>query len=325
MALLIDRHSFWNTIATFELVPFTQTEAWYNYVYASRPEDCLFFVNDPNKPTIACVAFRKRILGLTLLQVEGLCIKNNQLSSASIRSFLQALLENRPEVLECNFNQPQSVKLEVALRQVGYTRPLASFSSRLSLWIPLDKNIQYNQNWKRNLKRAQSFDLFFEVVQNPSDKEVDEFYSMYQNLQEHKGFRFSLNKKDIAALLSDSTFKLAKVKDTSGTTLCSIMYHQIKQHAGLLHATKIEEAKESGATFYMYQQLFAQLAHEGVRWFDMEKLVPSTDSRNSVFQFKNGIKGEYVYYLGEWAWYKRPFYRYLMYWIKKVRMKKVEI
>ena len=57
----------------------------------------------------------------------------------------------------------------------------------------------------------------------------------------------------------------------------------------------------------------------------MGRIVPShLLNLKGVFDFKDGIHGEYVIYNGEWSWYKKQYYRPLIYFVKKYLLKKRE-
>lgn len=325
MSIVVSKETYFKSLKNFEQVPYTQTSGWCDYVACTKPDSTLFLMDSPSCPSIACQGQEKKRLGKKMLLVEGLCFRSQNISSKTIKAFLEEIIRLHYDMIELTLNQPYFPELEIGIRQAGFLRPVGCFLSSLSLWIDITTPVDYNQNWKRNLKRAHSLPLLFEPIESPTEKDRDQFLSMYSELQKDKGFSHRLTKKELSAMLCSTSFQLAFVKDSKGIPLSCILYHIVGTHAGLLYAAKSEAAKETGATFYMYEQLFAYLSQRGITCFDMEKLVPSTHSKNSVFLFKNGIKGRHVTYSGEWAWYKKSHYRPLLYFVKKYLMKKDEV
>lgn len=326
MEIISNKKTYFSLLENFRYVPFSQVEAWYDAFERVKPGSMLLIADRPDNPLISCIAHEKKFFGKRMLLIEGICLRYEEFSSKTMKDFFSGITQLGYDMVELNLNQPYHSECEIGLRQSGYLRPIGMFSSTLSLWIPLQaEGIRYSQNWKRNLKQAHEESLVFEVLTSPAEDAADLFLRMFDTLQKDKGFSFHLSKKELMALLASSDFNLAFVKDRAGKVLSSILYHQTNAHAGLLHAAKEESAKTSGATFFMYEQLFAHLAKQGIEHFDMEKLVPGTDSRNAVFLFKNGVKGKHVVLQGEWAWYKKSYYRPLMYLVKKYLLKKKEV
>lgn len=325
MGIIADKARYFEAIQCFEVVHYTQTSGWYDYVSCVKPDSTLFLLDDLSRPEIACMAQEKKFLQKKMLLIEGVSCRHTEVASKTIREFFVNIVRLDYDLVELNINQSYAVEWEIGLRQAGFLRPVGAFSTTLSLLVSLQEEIVYNRNWRRNLKQAHSQDLRFETIQTPAKEDVKVFLSMYKALQADKGFYFDLPENGLWALLSSPGFELCNVRDQQNKILSSIVYYTTGAEAGGLYAAKVEDSKDTGATFYMYEQLFRHLASRGYDLFDMAKLAPATHSKNSVFLFKNGIKGRYVTYLGEWSWYRKKYDRILMYFVKKYLMKKQEV
>ncbi len=322
---IIDKNKFFEITKQFEYVPYTQTEAWHAHFVGHKNDSFAFFVDDEHKPKIACVAHVKKALGLKMLLLEGECLLVKTYKSSLIKSFYETMTSLNYDMIEIVSNYPYNSEFEVGIRRAGFLRPVGSFSMPLSNWINLQEDIKCNSNWTRNFKKSQAFDLDFELVQRPSLDIVKSVVFFYNKFSSEKGLSHLLVVESINKLLQSDSFSVGLVKNKEKEILSFIIIHNTKKHAGLLYAASGDKSKDSGATFFMYTELFKVLKEKGLNTFDMEKLVPSTHSTDGVFLFKDGVKGIRTVYNGEWSWYKKSIYRPLMYFVKKWMFKKREV
>lgn len=320
---IISQNEFFEITKQFKLVIFSQTEGFLT-LYESIAGKVIFLVDSKENPQIACFGHIKKALGLTLLLVEGPCIKYLEYKASLIKKFYEGFHSLGFDMIEINSCLKYNFEYEFGIRRAGFLRPVGNFSIPLSNWIDLKEDLSYDSNWKRNLKKAKEGNLFFQVKEKITEQEALELSNFYNNFCKEKGIEHFLHKNHLYRLLNSGNFSLATVNDLKGIT-SFIIFHHVNKHAGLYYAAKNNEAKQTGATFFMYDKLLVFLKNNGYDTFDMEKLQPSTHSTDGVFLFKNGIKGEHVLYNGEFSWYKKQIYRPLMYLVKKYIMKKPEI
>lgn len=325
MQIIQDKEQYFSLIQDFEYVPFSQSEGWYQFHNCMKPDSIIFLIDNIELPNLACYGHVKTLLGVKMLLIEGECRRHLAINAKIITQFFRDIQSLGYDIIETVSNSPYEVNYEIGFRQAGYLRPVGLFSMPLSLWVNLSNEIRFNDNWKRNLKLASKADLSFQIIENPGDDEIRLFFELYKELIADKQIGHNLSISQISALLTSSDFGFATVRSSADEILSAIIFHKSARHAGLLYAAKSSLAKECGATFFMYKELFIDLQEKGFEIFDMEKLVPSTHSTNNVFLFKQGVRGKYIFYNGEWSWYKRPIYRPLMYFVKRFIMKKREI
>jgi hypothetical protein len=322
---LIDKKLFFQIISEFKIVTFHQSEGWLAFCNYEVNGKIIFLVDDISNPQMACFAHVKKAFGLKMLLIEDLCIKSSQYNYSGIQDFYNSIICLDFDIVEVNCILKYNSNYEIGIRRAGFLRPLGTFSVPLSNWINLQDQIRYNNNWKRNLKKANEHNLFFQVINKPSIDVVNQIINLYNQFTLEKGFSHRLNFIPTFKMLQSEDFSLGMVFNDKNEISCAIIFHHHAQHAGLLYAARRKSAKEIGSTFFMYDQLFKHLKAESFQTFDMEKIQPSTHSTDGVFLFKNGIKGEHVLYNGEWSWYKRKAYRPLMYLVKRYLMKKHEL
>ena len=323
--VLTDKISFFNFTQHFDVVPYTQTEGMYEFHARSGINKIKFFVNKADQPTIACFAHEKSFGPIKMILIEGECFADStKITLDDIRRFYKDLTLSGYDIVEVCSNSFYKFEYETALRQAGYLRPVGQFSMPTTKIIDLTSEVSYTRNWNQNIKKANKNELIFEPVTDIKLSDCTDFVKIYTEMTSRKDLVNSLSAEQFYALCSTGQFYLYFVihgnKRIAGTII-----HQRNSHAGSYYAATGNEALKLSASFFMYCSLLDYLKKNKFETFDMEKLVPSTKSVNSVFEFKNGIIGTFVPLNGEWSWYKKPYYRPLMYFVKKYLMKKREL
>lgn len=329
MVVLKNKEKFFAITEKFEYVPYTQTEGWYNYLACTQPkpsEKFIFLIDNTDNPAIACFGFIMKFGWLKMLVIEGECLKSLPINRKTIQSFYEEITKLNFDFVEINSHSHYTPEFEIGIRKADYLRPAGLFSNHLSKLIDLRKPIEYGENWKRNIRRAKKYGLIFNFIENPSAYDINIFIDLYKKLLDKKKFsNQSFNIKQINQLLNTNYIKLAIVSDINENVISVMIFSQINYHGQSIFSATMQEAKSTGAAFLMYVQLFEYLKNKGLLFFDMGRLASSSlPSLKGVFDFKDGIYGEYVIYNGEYSWYKKQFYRPLMYFVKKYLLKKRE-
>lgn len=318
---IVSKQKYFEIITNFERVPYALNQGWLEFCYPNHSERVLYLVDSVENTQIACFAHIKKALTLKMLLVEGPCLKSKNYNSNLIKDFYEGLSALEFDIIEIISNTSYRFEFEIGMRQAGFLRPAGSFYSSISNWINLQEELKFNSNWKRNLKKSQNFNLNFTLISQPTEQQIAEFVRFYNHFTVEKGFAHQLAEASCKRLFAHNSFALGLVQNSENELTAGIIIHHHFKHAGLLYAAKNEQAKENGATFFMYKALLTKLEEMGYETFDMEKLAPSTHSTNGVFLFKDGIKGERTLYNGEWSWYKKEMYKPLMFFVKKYLFK----
>jgi hypothetical protein len=257
--------------------------------------------------------------------IEGECLKKNNVSREIIHSFFEGITKLGFDFIEVSSIAIYNPEYEIGIRTAGYLKPVGTFSIHLSKVIDLQKEIAFSGNWRRNLKKTEKQPLQFEVIENASSHDIKTFLDLYSNLLADKKFQHNILPAQLEYLLAYPRFKLAVVKSNSDETHAVFIFFTDGTNAVSLFTAKSKEAKDNGAMFFVYARLLEYLQQTGHSCFDVGRLVPSvTKELGGVFDFKDGMKGEYVIYNDEWSWYKKNSYRTIIYFVKKFLMKKRE-
>jgi len=322
---LTDRESYFQLIKSFDITPFTQSEGWYQMHSYYHPDRIIFLINNVKNPTIACFAHVKKWLGIKMLLIEGECYKNEESENViQIRNFYNDIIQSGFQIVEVSSNTPYHFDYETAMRQAGFMRPVGLFCLPSTKIIRLDKQIEYNKDWRRNIKKANEYNLWFEKIDKVANDESNNFIRIFREMIERKSLSQPFNKDQIIKLCSTGEFQLYFVVK-SEQRVASVIIYKFKNFAIPIYSASNSTARQTSASYFMYDELFKHLKSENIDIFDMDKLLPSTEGVNNVFYFKNGINGTHIQLNGEWSWYKKPIYRPMMYFVKKYLMKKREI
>lgn len=323
MRRISDKQEFFELIKPFEIVPHSQYEGRYNYQALYHQERFSFFCNHDD--TIACFGYERRFLGVRLLWIDGECYRTKKdVQAKQITAFYNELRSFGFDIIEVVSNVPYNFEYEKAMRQAGFLRPIGQFSMPLTKIIDLQKELDYVGNWKRNLKKADKNALSLLPCLQPTPKECEEFSLLYNKMIDRKGLGRQISSEQFFALCRLGDYRMYFVEH-EGKKVAGTIIHQRNSYAGSWFAATLEEGLHLSASFFMYREMMLDLKARGYLYFDLEKLVPSVKSVDKVFQFKDGIKGEYQQLNGEWAWYKNSLLRLLTYFLKKYIMRKREM
>jgi hypothetical protein len=332
---IIDKDTFFEITKKFALVPYSQTRGIYEMHALSGVGRIIFFVNDIENPTIACMGFVKKCLGLKMLIIEGECYaeapdfeneKKIHRYFTALREFYRELKSMNYDMIEIQSNVAYDFRYEIALRQAGFLRPVGQFSMPMTKIVDLTSEISYDENWRRFIRKSLRNDLKMEVIHEISPKDCADFIELQNALNERKKLSVNFSAAQIQALCSDKNFQLFfALYGEQRVAALIVCKDKNKRRVHLNNVASNALALRTFASFFIYNELINYLKKAGYKSFDLEKLVPAEDGVNSVFKFKDGIKGKYEVLNGEWAWYKKNSYRPAMYFIKKYLMKKREL
>lgn len=303
---------FYEHVAHFAYVPYTQSKAWIQSTLLQAPHPVACFIDDD----IACIGLVRRCLGISWLLIEDECLRSSTIKPAARTTFYRAIIASGYDIVETNNRQIYLPEYEIAMRQAGFLRPIGSFSCQLTNNIPLTQPLSFNENWRRNLRKADANELTLRYVSQPTEQDISDYMQLYSEMTLHKKIGTPFTHESIRILLSSNQFRLYFVEHNHAP-ISAIVVHTCGQHAGLLYAANSAKANELAAGAFMYRETIQQLAAEGFTSFDMEKLVASTHSTNSVFLFKQGIRGQLTALNGEWSYYRHTWLGIIMFLLKK--------
>jgi Uncharacterized protein involved in methicillin resistance len=329
----INKIQFFDILDNLGVVPFTQSRGYVEMLDSGKSECFVFYTDNISTPTFALCGRVSVFAGKKMLSIEGECYnekpdfesrKASQKFISKLQEFYSNLTKDGFDIVEIQSNTQWNFGFETALRKAGFLRPVGQFSMPVTRIIDLKKDIEYDRNWKRNLAKAVENNLISEIITHPQAKDISDFCSIYNNMGKRKKLAM-LSEKSIASLLDDSTFRILFVKQ-GGERIAAIIFYIHNNVSTGVYAASSEKALATRASCFMYMSMFEHLTIQGCEFYDMAKLLPSSDdSIGKVFQFKNGVEGADLILNGEFAWYRKSYMRVTMYFVKKIILKKREL
>jgi len=322
----IDKNTFFDITENFSYVPYTQSRGWWAFHSIKDENRFMFFVDSTEKPQIACMGHIKKFLSLKMLQIDGECFFDGKnIDSKKIREFYKEITQKGFDMIEIQSNTKWNFNYEIALRQAGFLHPIGQFSMPVTKIIDLTQEIIYDENWRRFIRKSLKNNLTMEVIDTITKKDCMDFIQLQNALNERKKLSINYSTVQIFALCSDRKYQLF-FATYNGQRVAALIVHKNEKtkHVHLNNVASNDIARQTSASYFIYFTMLQYLQKNGYLSFDLEKLIPAVDGVNNVFKFKNGIVGEYQRLNGEFSWYKRSYYRHLMYFVKKYLMKKRE-
>ncbi|RBP27057.1 hypothetical protein DFR65_1116 [Oceanihabitans sediminis] len=303
-------------------IPFTQSEGWYKQQLQQKG-NIVFFVDSK---TDSNIAFWGKVQNIPFTQNKILFVNGETISQdineKKIRSFYKKLLELNYTAIEFNSNSEYNIDYEIGLRRAGFVRPIGLFSCPLTINFQVSEEFRFDNNWKRNVKKAIAAELQFKEIKNTSTEIVLDVISMFKEMADLKNLGYQLEEDSLTSLLKSHDMRLFMVYDKLGTPIAARIVHDNKPFASDIYAANSIEARDTGATYFIMQSIFEVLKKENYKEFDFGRIPPSNHATDSVYVFKNASRGKKIQYNGEWSFYKNHLIEILMFFYKNFKLKK---
>lgn len=298
--MIIDRQRFFEIQKSFNFVPFNQTEAWLETTANSN--DIVFFVDSEDNPNICCWGrlFERSFLGFHLM-IDGLSI--NSFSIKIIRDFFQNIVKNGYSLIEVSDIGYYNPNFEIGIRQAGFIRPLLNLSP-LTLLVNLKEDFQFHRDWRRNIRKANSNNISFKVIDKPSIQDCEVFTTLFNQLKYRKGLSFNIEPETLYNLLVSDEFKLFFTTGESNQTFSARVVYITKKLAYDVYAANSDEGIRNGAAYYIQENILYYLKDNGVEAFDYGRIPPSADEMNNIYIAKSYSGGVPMQYNGQWVFNK---------------------
>lgn len=303
-------------------IPFTQSEAWYKYLKTYNTTFA-FFVDDEKDTKIATWGRIQKIpiIGGCILRLDGESYQP-EVNEKIIKSFYSELSRLNYRAIEVNSNNNYVIDFEIGIRRAGFVRPYSLVACPLSIEIDLQSDFNFDNNWKRNVKKALSHNLVFEELTNITDNVLSDIILMFQEMADLKQLTYSLEHDSLKNLLTSKGIRTFWVTDKNSKPIAARIIHEHNNYLTDVFAANSIAARDCGATYYMMDSLLKLFKEEGKVYFDFGRIPPSNHATDSVYIFKNASRGRKIQYNGEWVFYKNKWVEYLMFVYKQFIVKK---
>jgi len=322
MIQIKDATHFFEIQKKIKKIPFTQSRGWYNSELHKNHE-ILFFVDDEKDVNIAFWGRAQRIpfSKKKILLINGEAISNST-SEKLIRKHYQKLTSLDFVGFELNSVNEYRVDFEIGIRRAGFIRPISFFACPLTISFQVQEEFRFDNNWKRNVKKAIDSELEFEEIKIVSDANIQAIVSMFKEMAELKNLGYQLEATSLKTLLDSPEMRLFIVYNKDKKSVAARIVHDNKPFSSDVYAANSMEARDNGATYFIMQNIFETLKEEKYTEFDFGRIPPSNHATDSVYVFKNASRGDKIQYNGEWSFYKNRRLEILMFFYKLLKLRK---
>lgn len=208
----VDRNKFFELQKRLEIIPFSQSEEWYEHSYEDSTERMRFFVDSLEQPRIMAFGYlrSRRFLGRRL-SIEGVS-KAADCTSEHIRLFFNGIMEEGFDVIYVSDIDEYDPNFEVGIRRAGMKRPMGIHLCPMSLIVDLQKPFKFHRNWRRNVKKAHENGCKFTMIENPRIEDAKEFVRLFGELKERKSLHFSLSAEKLMPLFIQGRYKMSIIE-----------------------------------------------------------------------------------------------------------------
>jgi len=309
--MIVSKQEFFKAQQRLENIPFNQTEEWFEKC-GFNESHCLFFIDDLSNPHIGCwgLIFNRKFIGKQLT-ISGESYKNI-ITSHNIRDFYLKIISYGYNIIEITSLQFHDIKFEIGIRRSGFLRPMISTLSPLTLAISTSENRKTHKTWNKNLRLAVTANLTFKCIENPTIEEIKIFCDIFEELQELKKLDYSLSVNSMINFFNSGKYKLFFVCNKEGKPICGRIIYVYGKNSYDVHAANSEEARETGAAYFIIDEIIKYLYTCGVENFDYGMIAPSSNDMDQVYRAKSYSGGVAKLYNGQWVYYKSKKIEYLI-------------
>jgi len=305
-----------------DYTPF-QSYAWGEYRRGLGWQPCRWaaFNERGEIVTMLSGSLRRYPLGFGLVWSEGGPVGD---ISACDDSLYQAIKQSTGlKRVYCRFRCDRARVVDDALKlsAQGWNRSWFNLTPNYSMSLDLSKDEKAtlaacDQNWRRNLRRANEGNLSVTEWLNPR---VDEVLAVYASMQTLKGLDEQLGRSEIEHLLKNfkDNLVLYRCDDEQGQLVSLLGWLAFGKRAWAVFWATSEQGRKVHASFAIFWALVQHCRGLGLLSCDLAGIDPVRN--HGVYRFKKATGALPLEYLGEWDWATSPWLRVAGNWAIKRR------
>jgi len=295
-----------NLYQSFEWGVVQSAKGWvpYNFVLHSDDGDAL----------LAVQILSKKRFGLTIIWIPGGVAGNIKYLDEDFRSTIKYHLKTYFLYIRCNMQVQVENKSIGVMLDNGWTKPLKKITSEKSILVNVaaDQETRLHsasKNWRHNLRRAQKRSSKVKRVWRPN---INELLNLYTEMESQKNLppQFAKSQLKIMFEVMGDNLIYYECRDNNNN-LIAIRAIAVTNNMGLdLLAASNYVARKQYSTYAIIWELFNELKSRGVKVFDFGGVDP--ENNPGVYNFKKGVGGVEVDYLGEYEWASNRLFKHLI-------------
>jgi len=210
----------------------------------------------------------------------------------------------------CRFRCDRQRRVEDSLRlsAIGWNRSWFNLTSNFSMTLDLTQDEKRTlalceQNWRRNLRRANEANL---TVRQWLDPNVDEVLSVYSSMQAAKGIAEQHSREEVEQLLTNFKRQLVlyRCDDMNGELVSLLGWVVFGNRAWAVFWATSEQGRTLNASYMTFWALVQHCQRLGLESCDLAGIDPIRN--HGVYRFKKATGATPLEYLGEWDWATSP-------------------
>jgi len=314
--LEVDKELFFKIQEQMDYVSHMQGRGELESQILEQGKPVVYFVNDQENPKMCCWGeiSHKPVIG-KMLRIYGEA-GNGKLNSSEVKKFYEQLVEyvgKKYAFILVSSDNLYDVNYEIGIRQAGFVRPMKLSLCPLSILLDFENEKPRKKSWKYQLAQAKRMDLQFKVIETPDESDIKMFVDMYAEMAQTKRMNYRHRQECIAALLKDPAYRLFVMYTPEGKPLAAHIDYFHQKWAYHISSANSNLAREMrGTTHLLMENVFEWMKGQGVQYYDMGRIGPSTGNMNSVYEFKKYSGGEPIQYNGEWIFINKAWVEYLL-------------
>lgn len=295
-----------------------QSFAWAEYRRALGWEPCRWAAFNERGEIVALMLglLRRYPFKLGLVWSEGGPVGDLSVCDQSLQEAMKQTTGLKRIYCRFRCDRERQVSDALKLGAQGWCRSwfnlTSSFSMRLDLTKDESKTLAAcDQNWRRNLRRANEANL---TVRQWLDPNVDEVLSVYTSMQSVKGLEEQHSREEVEQLLRQfkRNLVLYRCDDETGNLVSLLGWVVFGDRAWALFWATSEQGRKVHASFSIFWAIVQHCQRLGLHSCDLAGIDPVRN--NGVYRFKKATGALPLEYLGEWDWATSSWLRWLGNW-----------
>lgn len=309
--MIVTKQEFFKAQQKLQNIPFNQTEEWFEKC-CFEEANCRFFIDDLSNPHIGCwgIVFKRKFIGEHLI-ISGESYKNI-ITSHHIRDFYSKIISCGFEIVEITSLQFYDTKFEIGIRRSGFLRPMIANLSPLTIVISTFENRKTHKIWNKNIRLAKEAMLTFECIESPTIEHTEIFCKMFEELKSAKKLNYNFNAQDLLKLFQRNKYKLFFTYNKDKVPVAGRIIYCTDELAYDVHAANTTDSRNSGAAYYIINEIINYLKTVGISNFDYGMISPCNNEMDNVYRSKSYSGGTPTLYNGQWVFYRSKVLEYLI-------------
>lgn len=312
-----------------DYTPF-QSYAWGEYRRAMGWEICYLAAFDERGKIVTMMlgSVRRYPFGFGLVWSEGGPVGDLTACDESLHEAIRQATKLKRFYCRFRCDRQRHVEDTLKLTAQGWTRSLYNLTPNYSMGLDLSKDesrtlAACEQNWRRNLRRANEGKL---KVRQWLDPQVDEVLSVYASMQSLKGLDEQLSREEVEHLLSNfkESIVLYRCDDEHGELVSLLGWLVFGNRAWAVFWATSEQGRKLHAAYAIFWALVQHCQNLQVESCDLAGIDPIRN--HGVYRFKRASGAAPIEYLGEWDWATTSWLRLVGNWAisRRERLKRTE-